>query len=186
MVFGRSNRPLPPGEGNPNNTPMISQQESLASLSELNGLLESALRMSGEDAISMLGGTNNNNTAPAPTTTTATYPPPPTVTDDSESTSSSWRLDTTRKLTAVSISHGRKDDAMIFHLHNSLFDCNAHKRTYTEQNKYATNNRFYPQIYWKERITTNTPTSFSYQHYKNNHDIGYHCYSAGYAKMMNG
>ena len=77
--------------------------------------------MSGEDAISMLGGTNNNNTAaPAPTTTTATYPPPPTVTDDSESTSSSWRLDTTRKLTAVSISHGRKDDAMIFHLHNSL------------------------------------------------------------------
>mmetsp|Transcript_4007 Transcript_4007/g.6856 ORF Transcript_4007/g.6856 Transcript_4007/m.6856 type:complete len:916 (-) Transcript_4007:1084-3831(-) len=102
MVFGRSNRPLPPGEGNPNNTSMISQQESLASLSELNGLLESALRMSGEDAISMLGGTNNNNTAaPAPTTTTATYPPPPTVTDDSESTSSSWRLDTTRKLTAI-------------------------------------------------------------------------------------
>eukprot|EP00574_Skeletonema_japonicum_P006563 CAMPEP_0201737310 /NCGR_PEP_ID=MMETSP0593-20130828/42058_1 /ASSEMBLY_ACC=CAM_ASM_000672 /TAXON_ID=267983 /ORGANISM="Skeletonema japonicum, Strain CCMP2506" /LENGTH=56 /DNA_ID=CAMNT_0048231271 /DNA_START=76 /DNA_END=242 /DNA_ORIENTATION=+ len=55
MVFGRSNRPLPPGEGNnPNNHPTISQQQSLASLSELNGLLESALRMSGDDAISML------------------------------------------------------------------------------------------------------------------------------------
>jgi hypothetical protein len=88
MVFGRSNRPLPQGEGDPNSY-TISQQQSLVSLSELNNLLESALRMSGEDAASMLGG------------------PPPAIksstTDDSESTSSSWRLDTTRKLTAVSM-----------------------------------------------------------------------------------
>lgn len=98
MVFGRSNRPLPQGEGDPNSY-TISQQQSLVSLSELNNLLESALRMSGEDAASMLGGSS--------TSATATCPPPPAIksstTDDSESTSSSWRLDTTRKLTAVSM-----------------------------------------------------------------------------------
>lgn len=98
MVFGRSNRPLPQGEDDPNSY-TISQQQSLVSLSELNSLLESALRMSGDDAASMLGGNNASASA------TATYPPPPpaNITDDSESTSSSWRLDTTRKLTAVSM-----------------------------------------------------------------------------------
>lgn len=98
MVFGRSNRPLPQGEDDPNSY-TISQQQSLVSLSELNSLLESALRMSGDDAASMLGGSNAHASA------TATYPPPPpaNITDDSESTSSSWRLDTTRKLTAVSM-----------------------------------------------------------------------------------
>ena len=86
--------------GNGSNNSM-SEQQSLASLSELNDLLESALRMSGDDAASMLGNLSS---------ATATYPPPApatntTIADDSssESTSTSWRLDTTRKLTAVSI-----------------------------------------------------------------------------------
>ena len=96
MVFGRGNRPLPPGEGDP--------QQSLASLGELNGLLELALRMSGDDTASMLSNHIPSSSANATETETATYPPPATLAavDDAESTSSSWRLDTTRKLTSVS------------------------------------------------------------------------------------
>lgn len=58
--------------------------------------------MSGDDAISMLAGNSHNTFVPV--SATATYPPPPNTVgaEDSDSTSSSWRLDTTRKLTAVS------------------------------------------------------------------------------------
>lgn len=92
--FGRNNRPLPPsGEGG------SEQQQSLASLSELNGLLESALRMSGggEDASSLLGGATANPTSTYATTANNDSAEPSTA------TSCSWRLDTMRKLTAVSI-----------------------------------------------------------------------------------
>ena len=92
--FGRNNRPLPPsGEGGSD------QQQSVASLSELNSLLESALRMSGggEDASSLLGGTTANSTSTYATTANNDSSEPTTT------TSCSWRLDTMRKLTAVSI-----------------------------------------------------------------------------------
>jgi hypothetical protein len=104
--FGHSNRPLPPpGKGG---DPTNNQQSSLASLSELNGLLESVLRINGDDAASLLLGGSSIATAPstATATSTATHPPPSTnsfTADDSESSSSSWRLETMRKLTAVSI-----------------------------------------------------------------------------------
>jgi hypothetical protein len=92
--FGRNNRPLPPsGEGGSDQ-----QQQSVASLSELNGLLESALRMSGggEDAASLLGGTTAPTSKYAATANNDSNEP-------STTTSCSWRLDTMRKLTAVSI-----------------------------------------------------------------------------------
>ena len=135
MVFGQSKRPLPPGESNPNNHPTISQEQSLASLSELNGLLESALRLSGDDAFSMLAGTGTSTNNTAPVSATATYPPPATHADDSDSVSSSWRLDTTRKLTAVSIICFCKDEQCISLFANNSRICNAPQTNIRTRNK---------------------------------------------------
>lgn len=80
----------------------------MASLSELNSLLESALRMSGggEDASSLLGGATANSTSTYATTANNNSSEPTTT------TSCSWRLDTMRKLTAIlssNLSEGNND-----------------------------------------------------------------------------